>query len=135
MFLLSYFAAKFIVVSIDWHSWVSAPRQRYVDHDKTDVTIGCRPTHPAVQTSLIKIADDGTSNSVYSPHQPGKEWKFDLFQGFRLRKATWDVEGTYQCVGRKLYQEGPSKHRSASVTHEIYLGIRGKKPITSPTPN
>ena len=79
--------------------------------------------------SLMKVADDGTSVGVYPPHRSGRQdaqWKFDLVEGFKLRKASWGAEGTYQCVGRKYYQEGPSRHRSASVTQEVYLGIRGK---------
>lgn len=78
--------------------------------------------------SLVKVADNGTPVGVYPSHRSGKDalWKFDVFEGFKLRKASWDAEGTYQCVGRKYFQEGPSKHRSASVTQEVYLGIRGK---------
>ena len=91
--------------------------------------LGCRPTHPAVQMSLVKVADDGSSVTVYPHDSAGPQdaqWKFDLIEGFKLRKASWSAEGTYQCVGRKYYEEGPSRHRSASVIQEVYLGIRGK---------
>lgn len=55
------------------------------------------------------------------------DWSFDLFTGFKsTKKVSWDTEGTYQCVGRKNYIETHSKQRSAVVTYDFSIGVRGK---------
>lgn len=39
--------------------------------------------------------------------------------------VSWEMEGTYLCVGCKKYLEGSSRHRSEAVTHELHVEIRG----------
>ncbi|XP_046646850.1 uncharacterized protein LOC124336945 isoform X2 [Daphnia pulicaria] len=114
----------------DWNALVAAPLNKYLEFGKEEAMIGCRPTHPSVQMSLERIADDGTPVTVYSPAKDSNkdmgDWSYNVFEGFKYTKRiSWETEGTYLCVGRKNYLEGPSRHRSAVVTHELYLRVRG----------
>ena len=71
------------------------------------------------------------NEQVYSLSKDNKkvgDWSYNVFEGFKYTKrVSWETEGTYLCVGRKNYLEGPSRHRSAVVTHELYLKVGGIK--------
>jgi hypothetical protein len=49
---------------LDWNALVAAPLNKYLDFGKEEAMIGCRPTHPSVQMSLQRIADDGSLVTV-----------------------------------------------------------------------
>lgn len=54
----------FFKLTLDWNALVAAPLNKYLEFGKEEAMIGCRPTHPSVQMSLERIADDGTPVTV-----------------------------------------------------------------------
>lgn len=113
----------------DWSALIAAPLKKYLDFGQKEALIDCRATHPSVEMSLRRIADDGTAVTVYPSRKNGEsdgDWSYNPFEGFKNTKmVSWEMEGTYLCVGCKKYLEGSSRHRSEAVTHELHVEIRG----------
>ncbi|XP_057377778.1 mast/stem cell growth factor receptor kita-like isoform X2 [Daphnia carinata] len=77
-----------------------------IPHGQIDFEISCRPTHPDVKVSLIHRhqytarGENWLEPKVNLLEDPNANWSFEPKVGLKLKKATIDDTGHYECSGK-----------------------------------
>ncbi|XP_059351725.1 mast/stem cell growth factor receptor Kit-like [Daphnia carinata] len=82
-----------------------------IPHGQIDFEISCRPTHPDVEVYLIHRhkytarGENWLESKVNILEDPDANWSFEPKVGLKLKKATIDDTGHYECGGKMNNEE------------------------------